>query len=149
MYGIDTKCAYQTAGQVKAAGTHSCLHSSSGLLSLEKEPHRGFRWVCIQKRPQLRGPDPPTEGAKSSASGAGSYAHCSKARLSPTWASTASRGCSVLLARGNAILHIYCYCLIVFSSLAFYCCLMLYSFCFSSWIRLLHSLHLSLGIFGK
>lgn len=150
MYGIDTKCAYQTAGKGKAAGTHSCLHSSLGLLSLEKEPHRGFRgFRCMQKRPQLRGPDPPAKGTKSSASAAGNYTvTAAKPGSAPPGQVLPAEAvlCCWLEEMQSCT---YCYCLLFFSSLAFCCCLMLYSFWFSLWTRLLHFLHLSLGIFGK
>lgn len=121
--------------------THSCLHSSLGLFTLKKEPHRGFIWMCIQERHHLWGPDPPAEGRKLGIGAAGNYT-----RLDPTAAEVVfslkqktgtappgkilpSRGCSVLSSRRNAILHVllpsHLFQTYLFSSLASCCCLML------------------------
>lgn len=152
-----------TAGKAKAAG-NSLLSPHQFGVTLKKEPHRGFTQVCIQERLHLWEPDPPAEGRKSGVGADGNYM-----RLDPTvWICLSlqqktgsappgkvlpSRGCSALLSRGNAILHrllpSHLFQIYLFSSLASCCRLMLYTFCFSSWIRLLYFFTFKFEYIGK
>lgn len=138
------------AGKAKAAG--------NPLLSPHQRrvtcPEKGATQRCVSRKGPISGARPTSRGKKDLMQLGITWGWTQllwiclslqqKTGSAPPGKELPSRGCSVLLSRGNAILHrllpshlLQTY---LFSSLASCCCLMLYSFCSSSWIRLFYFL---------